>query len=257
MTPVQEPAPLPAEATVVSLSEAAALRRAGATLVDARPLHKRLGRGVPGALQIGWRSTSRGWARDSALPDDRAALRAWMVAHGVAWDRPVLTLDNGDGGWGEGARVAWTLAQLGHPAAHWLAARVSLLPKATEGALPSPAQPIENIGPQTIVDVRSAAEFAGSTPYGEARGGHLPGALSLPFDQLWTPQGTAISAPALRALTAQIGIPHDRPLQCLCTGGVRSAAATLLLRHAGLNAVNDAGGMWARAADPGCALETS
>ncbi len=246
--------PRATEVAVVSPGEAAALRGAGAVVVDARHLRQRLGRGVGAGVVLGWGETCRGPRHDSALPDDRDALAARLRARGVPAG-PVLVVDAGAAGWGEGARVAWVLAQLGHPAVAWLAGDARSLRAAAPGPLPSPpVVPVAAAGCDPVVlDLRSPREYAGATPYGEARGGHLPGALSLPYADLWQ-DGRPRSAAALRAQLASLGVPAGAPVRCVCTGGVRSAAGALLLRAAGVAAENDAGGMWAHAADRSVAL---
>lgn len=241
---------------MVSPSEAAALRTAGAVLLDARSLRQRVGRSVGAEVVLGWRATCRGRGRESRLPEDRAALAADLRAAGVPGAGWVLVVDAGAGGWGEGARVAWVLAQLGHPRVAWLAADARSLRATAPGRLiRAPGAPPPGQG-EAVLDVRSPREFAGATPYGEARGGHLPGAHSLPFSALWTPAGEPLPAAALHRALAECGVEPGVRLWCVCTGGVRSAAATLLLRSAGVDAENDAGGMWFHAADRAVHLET-
>lgn len=247
--------PRATEVAVVSPPEAAALREAGAVLVDARPLRQRLGRGVGAGLVLGWRATCRGRGRESRLPEDRAALGAALRTAGVPEDGWVVVVDAGAGGWGEGARVAWVLGQLGHPRAAWLAADARSLGDTTPGRLPPEPTPPPRGKGRCVLDVRSPREFRGATPYGEARGGHLSGACSLPFAALWTPDGAPRAPDELRATLQAIGVDPGARLQCVCTGGVRSAAATLLLRRAGVDAENDAGGMWFHAADQTITLE--
>ena len=67
---------------------------------------------------------------------------------------------------------------------------------AVAGALEDPAC--------VVVDVRAMAAFNGWTLHGEARGGHLPGAVAFPLE--WT---TMVHGTALRRLLASKGImPH-------------------------------------------------
>lgn len=55
----------------------------------------------------------------------------------------------------------------------------------------------------------------------------------------------------VRALAVNAGIPLDGDLVCVCTGGVRSAAAALMLEAAAVGRTirNHDGGMWAWSAD--------
>jgi rhodanese-related sulfurtransferase len=79
-----------------------------------------------------------------------------------------------------------------------------------------------------VVDVREAREF---------RPGHVPGATNLPLSSLpaWLPE-----------------LPRDRPVYVICQSGNRSARATALLRGAGVDATNVAGGTgaWIAAGRP-------
>ena len=71
-----------------------------------------------------------------------------------------------------------------------------------------------------LVDVRSPEEFAG---------GHLPGAINVPVQQLDGRMG-------------EIG-PHDQPVVVYCQSGMRSARAASTLRQAGFASVHNLGPM--------------
>jgi rhodanese-related sulfurtransferase len=71
-----------------------------------------------------------------------------------------------------------------------------------------------------LLDVRTPGEFAG---------GHLPGALNVPLDQL------DARAPELARDPA--------PVVVYCASGMRSAQAKRVLKGAGLAEVHDLGGM--------------
>jgi phage shock protein E len=71
-----------------------------------------------------------------------------------------------------------------------------------------------------LVDVRTAEEYAG---------GHLPGAVNIPVDELPDRIG-------------DLG-PHDQPVVVYCASGGRSASAARLLAGAGFTAVHNLGAM--------------
>ena len=84
-------------------------------------------------------------------------------------------------------------------------------------------------GQPLVLDVRDRDEFHGATPYGEQRGGHIPGAVNLPW----------------RELLAGVSLPTTRAVVVTCTGGVRSGMAYLMLRNANVVTVaNHDDGMW-------------
>jgi phage shock protein E len=68
----------------------------------------------------------------------------------------------------------------------------------------------------TVVDVRSPEEF---------EGGHVPGALNIPYDQI----GRRV---------AEVG-PRDRPVLVYCRSGRRSGIAAAELARQGYSAVYD------------------
>ncbi|WP_370892087.1 rhodanese-like domain-containing protein [Janibacter sp. GXQ6167] len=76
-----------------------------------------------------------------------------------------------------------------------------------------------------VIDVREPAEFAA---------GHVPGATSIPLNQLLERAGE---------------LPTDGPLYVICASGNRSRSATEALRRTGIEAYSVAGGTsaWADA----------
>jgi thiosulfate/3-mercaptopyruvate sulfurtransferase len=87
-----------------------------------------------------------------------------------------------------------------------------------------------------VLDARSAARFAAAAPEPRAglRGGHIPGAVSLPFGELMAPNGTLLAPDALRARFAAAGVDGRRPVVTSCGSGVSAAVLTLGLARAGL-----------------------
>jgi len=109
-----------------------------------------------------------------------------------------------------------------------------------------------------IWDTREDREFAGATPYGEARGGHIPGAVGLWYGELLQPDGTLLPEPQLRELLTLHGIRPDRLVITACTGGVRSGFAYAVLRDLGYPQVaNYDGSMWEWSADKSRPLTSS
>ena len=87
----------------------------------------------------------------------------------------------------------------------------------------------------TLLDVRSAAEYAGEAGYPcDARQGHLPGARHLDVQEL----GACESLEDVRAL---VGLPDGTEIIAYCHSGSRSAWAAEILREAGFAARNYAG----------------
>lgn len=99
----------------------------------------------------------------------------------------------------------------------------------------------------TVVDARPAARFSGQAPEPRPglRSGHMPGALSLPFDRLLTPEGKMKPATEVRAAFEAAGVDLDRPVVATCGSGVTASVLALGLAHAGLTRAKVYDGSWA------------
>ena len=103
-----------------------------------------------------------------------------------------------------------------------------------------------------LVDVRSAEEFTGKViaPAGlnenAQRGGHMPGAKSIPWGTPLTPDGTFKSADELRAIyLGEKGVDPGRPTIAYCRIGERSSHTWFVLRYLlGLKDVRNYDGSW-------------
>jgi len=103
----------------------------------------------------------------------------------------------------------------------------------------------------TLVDVRSPAEFSGEViaPPGMTetaqRGGHIPGAQSIPWAQTVREDGTFKDADALRALYEPKGVTPDKDVIAYCRIGERSSHSWFVLRELlGYPSVRNYDGSW-------------
>ena len=82
---------------------------------------------------------------------------------------------------------------------------------------------------------RSSARFKGEAPEPRAglRGGHIPGAVSVPFSAVLNLDGTMKAAPELRAVFAAAGVDLARPVITTCGSGVTAAVLSLALERLG------------------------
>lgn len=89
----------------------------------------------------------------------------------------------------------------------------------------------------SFVDVRSPAEFKGELlappglPETCQRGGHIPGASSVPWGTVCKEDGTFKSAEDLRALYTNVGVTPDRPVIAYCRIGERSSHTWFVLKY--------------------------
>jgi thiosulfate/3-mercaptopyruvate sulfurtransferase len=88
-----------------------------------------------------------------------------------------------------------------------------------------------------LVDVRSPQEFTGEViaPPGMTetaqRGGHIPGAVNIPWAQAVNEDGTFKTVDELRALYASKGVTPDKEVIAYCRIGERSSHTWFVLRH--------------------------
>jgi len=102
-----------------------------------------------------------------------------------------------------------------------------------------------------LVDVRSPQEFSGEIlappglPETCQRGGHIPGARSIPWGKACNDDGTFKSADELRALYGGEGIDGSKPVIAYCRIGERSSHTWFVLKYLlGFNNVTNYDGSW-------------
>ena len=103
----------------------------------------------------------------------------------------------------------------------------------------------------SLVDVRSPQEFTGEIlsppglPETCQRGGHIPGAKSIPWGKNCNEDGTFKSFDELKALYAAQGVTSDRPVIAYCRIGERSSLTWFVLKHLlGFQNVKNYDGSW-------------
>ncbi|MHB1223124.1 MAG: 3-mercaptopyruvate sulfurtransferase [Gemmatimonadaceae bacterium] len=113
-------------------------------------------------------------------------------------------------------------------------------------------------GDSQIVDMRSAGRFAGRDPEPRPglRGGHMPGSVNLPFNELVNPDGTALDEAALRARLGAAGIDLGRPVVASCGSGTSACALLLNLDRLGVRDAALYDGSWSEWGGSDEAVET-
>jgi len=103
----------------------------------------------------------------------------------------------------------------------------------------------------SLVDVRSPAEFTGEIlappglPETCQRGGHIPGAKSMPWAKLANDDGTFKSADEIKKLYEGVGVTGDKPIIAYCRIGERSSHSWFALKYLlGYNNVKNYDGSW-------------
>ncbi len=98
-----------------------------------------------------------------------------------------------------------------------------------------------------VLDVRSAARFAGEAPEPRPglRAGHMPGALNAPWTDLVTGDGRLAPPEQLAAALHRAGVSLDHPVLTSCGSGVTACLAALALEALGRRAWAVYDGSWA------------
>jgi thiosulfate/3-mercaptopyruvate sulfurtransferase len=266
---------------IVSAAEAEQLITQGATVLDVRPAIMQRRGTVVGSVAVTWRQFSEpDFPHQGQLLADPAKLTEQLQWAGVERDRPVVVIGAPPQDWGKAGRIVWMLRNLGHEAAVLvdggyralattdIAVTTELRHQATQPgdftiqdgrawevqhdelqAWVSEMQAGRLVAsPVIILDTRELREFKGETPYGEQRGGHVPGAIHLHYQDLMDGDGKLLPRAEIRQMLAEMGISEEAIVVAYCTGGIRSAWVTAVLADLGWAARNYAGSMWEWAA---------
>ncbi len=228
-------------------------------LVDARSFAEYAQDHIPGAVSLSlftfhWVDSSRQGIASFA----RQTARLLSMA-GVDGGKKVVFYDDTSGMLA--ARGVWLLTYLSHPDAHMLDGglqkwRMESRPteKRANAFLPSRFDAVpdgsviagfedirDNLHNLTIIDARSAAEYDG-TSIRAARGGHIPGAININWEENLTDAGTFKNA---GALSGMYRIPRDAEVVTYCQGAYRAANSFLALKRMGFKRARVYLGSWA------------
>lgn len=158
----------------------------------------------------------------------RASARAWWMFR-VMGASNVRVLDGGLPKW----RAEGRPVESGSPAAPGPAVFSARLDADAVADLSDVRRALETGG--QVLDARSAGRFQGHEPEPRVglRGGHMPGALNLPFPALLEADGTMKRGPALEQAFRDAGVDPDRPVVTTCGSGVTAAILSLGLAELG------------------------
>jgi thiosulfate/3-mercaptopyruvate sulfurtransferase len=102
-------------------------------------------------------------------------------------------------------------------------------------------------GREQIVDARPAGRFTGETPEPRPglRGGHMPGARSVPAGSLIAPDGTLKTSDQLSDIFDKAGVDISKHVTASCGSGVTAAIVALALARLGQPRTAVYDGSWA------------
>jgi thiosulfate/3-mercaptopyruvate sulfurtransferase len=225
---------------------------------------------IPGAIGLDWRRDLQDQVeRDFLGPEDFGAL---FASRGVSNEHTVVLY--GDRNNWFAAYTYWYLKYYGHdnvlllngPREKWIAdgrpttaevpthAAGSFTARSGDESIRARREEVQAaIGDSVkLVDVRSPAEFAGEVispagyeQEGAQRGGHIPGAVSIPWAQAVREDGTFKSAEELHELYGGEGVLDGEPIIAYCRIGERSAHTWFVLHELlGQEQVKNYDGSW-------------
>ena len=211
---------------------------------------------IPGAIGFDWQKDLQDPVRRDFL--DPQAFGELVGSRGISNEHTIVLY--GDRNNWFAAYTYWYLKYYGHeqvllldgPREKWIAdglatsaelpgyAPVSFTAQPGEDAIRARREEVlEAIdAPTRLVDVRSPAEFAGEIispsgyeQEGAQRGGHIPGAASVPWSQAVEEDGTFKSAQELREIYSSKGVLNGDPVIAYCRIGERSAHTWFVLHE--------------------------
>jgi 3-mercaptopyruvate sulfurtransferase SseA len=232
-------------------------------LIDARALALYRGQQghLPGAVNAEWTyfANMSGKAGDPTYGAivDAAAMAKKIGALGIDGKKDIVVY--GDGGdWGNAGFVVWVLRMAGVRNARILDGGFTVYRasggRTSDGAVSAKAAAFAGVkrddsyivdtawmkenhnNPEIkVVDVRGADEYTGKIrPFGERRPGHIPGAVNLPWDSVYTNDFKVLPEGELAAVFENAGFTDkNETIVCYDTSGVRGAFMTMMFRLAG------------------------
>lgn len=260
---------------IINANEAKQLISQGATILDTRNKLAWFLEHISGAVHVTWQQFSQiEKPHRGKLLADANLLQQKLRQVGIFNSKPVIVLGNPPDNFGEEGRIVWMLRTLGHQHTVFVNGGYNALIKAgvpTTRGLNQPLQVGDFVVNRTalweiqrdelqvnlsenkfaVIDTRQKREYAGETPYGEQRGGHIPGAVHFYFKDLMDNKGNLLKPEEIIAKLETLGIQRDTPAVTYCTGGIRSAFFVAVLANLGFSDVkNYAGSMWEWSACP-------
>ncbi len=228
-------------------------------LIDARGEDAANDETIDGALAITWQYLST--AGDGATGDanwgcilDVERLSERLSEKGIGMDSEIVLFASSQAGWGDDGRIAWELIAAGYDNVKMVdggfaGLKAAGLPTAKGGAKPEAVEVTVTEIDEThvintdelvasyddfkIVDVRATEEYEGATLYGEEKGGHLPGAISIKFTDLFSENGYLKSNDEITEMFTSAGLSADDEIVTYCTAGIRSAYMQLVMDMCG------------------------
>lgn len=179
---------------------------------------------------------------------------------GLDKQKEIVLISTANAGWGEDGRILWELKAAGYTNLKMVDGGFEALKKAGVKVDSDISQvvkadvKVEKIDYKNsintkeltkdkdqykIVDAREKVEYDGATKYGEAKGGHLPGAINIPYTSLYNENGMLKSNAEIEKIFKEHGLEKTDKIVTYCTGGIRSAFMQLMMEMTGYENVKN------------------
>lgn len=230
------------------------LENDNAILLDARGEKLAKKGTIKGAVSTSWQNLSNVEIEkgdyDWGLILEPEVLSQRLGDLGLSKDKEIILFAEGPEGWGEDARILWTLKSAGYENIKMVdgglkALIASGLEESKEIKKLNPVEVEidsmdyervintkeleESFDEYVILDVREDREYEGGTYYGEEKGGHIPGAIQMKFLDLFDEDGYLKSNEEIDSMFEEANISKDDKIVAYCTSGIRSAYTQLVM----------------------------
>ena len=230
-------------------------------IVDCRG-EKPVKKGTPeGAIAVTWQDIctcdksygaagDEGWGKIPEASD----LEKRLGELGITKEKQIIMVGETTDGWGDDARVLWELVAAGYEEVKMVDGGFTALKRADVPMQKGASEPTpgnvtidaidmtyvmeteeltENYDEYVVLDVRTKKEYNGATKHGEAKGGHLPGAIFFPYTEIFEKDDTLKTNDEIIAMLEDVGVSKEDKIVTYCTGGIRSAYVQLVLEMCG------------------------
>lgn len=224
-------------------------------LMDARGEEAAKKGTIEGAITTTWQNLSNIEGAEKGDYDWGLILEPQVLSKklgelGLSQDKEIILFAEGPNGWGEDARILWTLKAAGYENLKMVDGGLQAL----EAVGLNKSKDIKKLDPveveidtldyervintkeletsfddYIILDVREDKEFNGGVYYGEAKGGHLPGAVQVKFVDLFDSDGYLKSNEEITSMFEDANIKKTDKVVAYCTSGIRSAYTQLIM----------------------------
>lgn len=239
------------------LATADDLDQSNTVILDARSAAAYSAGHIPGSINMTWKEFVD--ENTNLLPIKE--LEQLLGEKGISKESRIIIYDDTTSSWGASGRLFWMFETLGCNSVKvldggwdkWIAdnntpeTRNNTLKAATFKAVEKSGIALNkeyiaermNDDDFVIVDTRNDEEFNGWQIYGESRGGHITGAVQLPYAWYFKKDKTILDYKEMQDLFDSKGVTKDKEVTAYCTVGIRSAYFYFLCRLMGYDRISN------------------